>query len=194
MRLPPGWDSLTAVRTCRPSDWHGDAWRHHAASRQAIDGSGSIRFSGRYNRGYDQFPPEECWEALYLSLGRDIALGELIRHLGEDGKPEFIRLRNRRISKLHLELANVVDCRVVSQLGLDDHHLLDDDEHAYAAGQEIAGAAFRLGYEAILVPSATRLGDNIIVFPGNLLDSSRIAVIESVDPALFVRSRHDRGL
>lgn len=129
-----------------------------------------------------------------MSLGRDIALGELIRHLGEDGKPEFIRLRNRRISKLHLELANVVDCRVVSQLGLDDHHLLDDDEHAYAAGQEIAGAAFRLGYEAILVPSATRLGDNIIVFPGNLLDSSRIAVIESVDPALFVRSRHDRGL
>ncbi|HBY45982.1 MAG TPA: RES family NAD+ phosphorylase [Thermomicrobiales bacterium] len=185
------------IQACRSSEWHGHAWRHHAAAREATNSAGSIKFSGRYNRGHDQFDPAECWEALYLSLGRDIVLGELIKHLGEDGKPQFPRLRNRRISKLYLELANVVDCRDVSSFGLQKHDLSGDDgsgeEQAYLIGHAIAGAAVLLGHEAMLVPSATLLGDNVIVFPANPRHSSRIAVIESVDPVLYVKSRHSNG-
>lgn len=178
------------IRTCQSSEWRGDAWRHHAASRTATESAGSIKFSGRYNRGHDQFAPEECWEALYLSLGRDIALGELIRHLGEDRAPTFVRLKNRRLSKLYLELANVVDCRSASSLGIQEDDLLGDSDAAYSIGQAIGGSAALLGYEAILVPSATRLGHNIIVFPMNVRHSSLVTVIESIDPALFVESRH----
>ncbi len=38
----------------------------------------------------------------------------------------------------------------------------------------------------MLVPSATLLGDNLIVFNRNLDESSRMTVVESVDPRLYV--------
>lgn len=151
-------------------------------------------YSGRYNRGHDQFDPSECWETLYLSLGRDIVLGELIRHLGMDGKIAVHNLRSRRISRLRLDLSNVIDCSDLDRMGINMIDLFPDDDAledaAYNLGQDIGSAAFILGYEAMLIPSATRLGTNRIVFPANLRPGSRIQVIDSVDPALYVPARH----
>ncbi len=42
----------------------------------------------------------------------------------------------------------------------------------------------------MLVPSATLLGDNLIVFDRNLDELSRITVVESVDPRLYVDRPH----
>jgi hypothetical protein len=41
--------------------------------------------------------------------------------------------------------------------------------------------------EGLLVRSATRLGDNLILFPDNLRAGSRIEVVPSRDPRLFVQ-------
>lgn len=194
VEISSGWDSLRAVGACPSIKWHGDAWRHHAASRQATSSLGSLMYSGRYHRGKDQFDPSECWEALYLSLGRDIVLGELIRHLGMDGKIAVHNLRSRRISRLRLDLSNVIDCSDVVRMGIRMIDLFPEDEAledaAYDLGQDIGSAAFILGYEAMLIPSATRLGTNLIVFPANLRPDSHIQIIDSVDPALYVPARH----
>jgi hypothetical protein len=57
----------------------------------------------------------------------------------------------------------------------------------YEATQAIGAAAFADGLEGLLVPSATRLGDNLILFPDNLRAGSRIEVVSSRDPRLYVQ-------
>ncbi len=37
-----------------------------------------------------------------------------------------------------------------------------------------------------LVPSATRLGDNLVLFPRQLRPDSRVSVVSSRDPQLYV--------
>ena len=56
----------------------------------------------------------------------------------------------------------------------------------YEATQALGAAANSRGFEGLLVPSATRLGNNLIVFSQNLLADSRIAVVSSRDPRLYV--------
>jgi hypothetical protein len=56
----------------------------------------------------------------------------------------------------------------------------------YETTQALGAAANSRGLEGLLVPSATRLGDNLIVFPHNLRSESRIDVVSSRDPRLYV--------
>lgn len=60
-------------------------------------------------------------------------------------------------------------------------------ETDYRIPQELAAASIARGAEAVLVPSATRLGDNLILFPSNIKPTSRIDVVNSRDPMLYVR-------
>jgi hypothetical protein len=46
-----------------------------------------------------------------------------------------------------------------------------------------------MSVEGILVPSATLLGDNLILLPQNFLPITQIEVISSRDPRLFVTGR-----
>jgi len=83
------------------------------------------------------------------------------------------RIRNYRLSELQVTLAAVLDCRDLSALGLTRKALLGE---SYALGQELAAAAVARGAEGIIVPSATRWGDNLIVFPHNQRPGSQIVV------------------
>lgn len=69
-------------------------------------------------------------------------------------------------------LSRCLDCRDIDALGLTLETLLDD--LAYDAGHALGLAAVRRGAEGILVLSATRAGDNLILFPDNLQPTSRI--------------------
>ncbi len=44
--------------------------------------------------------------------------------------------------------------------------------------------ALALEAEAVLVPSATRLGDNLVILPDRLRQDSRIEPVGSIDPRL----------
>ena len=50
----------------------------------------------------------------------------------------------------------------------------------------MVAAALKGSLEGLIVPSATRLGDNLILFPENLRASSRIEIVSSRDPRLYV--------
>jgi RES domain-containing protein len=156
-------------------------WRAHWRIYSATDHGGSLRFSGRYNRGSDQFPEDQTWAALYLALSAEVALGEILRHIS----PELLaNLNEYRVSKLEVEMEAVLDCREARALGLHSDDLVHDYE--FAITQELAAAAIARDAEGILVPSATRLGDNLIVFPDCLRAPSRMVVIDSQDPQLYV--------
>ncbi len=182
MTGPAGWDAQTAIAALRPAPWNGQAWRLHRSKYEAIDATGSLRVSGRYNRGLDQFSEAEAWPALYLALRAETALGETIRHV----TPQRLeRLNELRLSELNVELSVVLDCRDSGALGLTAGHLVRD--YDFEVTQELAAAAIAAHSEAILVPSATGLGDNLIVFPSRLHPASRLTVVEDWEPQLYVK-------
>jgi hypothetical protein len=140
-----------------------------------------LLYSGRYQRAPDLFPKAETWPALYLSLAAEISVAEVVRHLSLD---MVTRLNRLRLSQLEVGLSRVVDCRSAARLGLEEGELIQDFD--YSTTQAIGAAAIARGAEAILVPSATGLGDNLVVFPDRLRASSRMSIIGSRDPRLFV--------
>jgi RES domain-containing protein len=178
---PTGWDAHAAIATLNPRRWKGQAWRFHRRHYDALDSAGSLLVSGRYNRGSDQFPEDQTWPALYLALRPETALGEIVRHV----TPELLdKLNDFRMSELEVELEAVLDCRDAAAFGLAADDLIRD--YDFEATQELAAAAIARDAEGILVPSATGLGDNLIVFPAQLRGTSKLAVVESRDPRLYV--------
>ena len=82
-------------------------------------------------------------------------------------------------------LSRVIDCRDLDALQLAADALFHDLD--YRAGQELAAAVRAAGGEGLLIPSASRFPDDIlIVFPDRLEPQSNMAVIEAVDPVLYV--------
>ncbi|MEO6197884.1 MAG: RES domain-containing protein [Dehalococcoidia bacterium] len=182
MAGPTRWDALRALAGYKTRPWRGRVWRAHWRTYSATGHGGSLRFSGRYNRGSDQFPEDQIWPALYLALRAEATLGEIIRHV----TPELLgKLNDFRISELQVELAAVLDCRDAAALGLATDDLIHD--YDFEAAQELAAAAIARNAEGILVPSATGLGDNLIVFPARLRSASRLVIIDSRDPRLYVK-------
>jgi RES domain-containing protein len=93
-----------------------------------------------------------AWPALYTSLDLATALGEIQRNIKLSG------LKDYRVTEIWVQLEHVVDCREMPKT----NRFLDDVD--YSVGQSIAASAISQGAEAILVPSATLLGDNLVIF------------------------------
>jgi len=92
-------------------------------------------------------------------------------------------LADRRLSEIDLTLSAVLDLRDPSMIGLTQGDLIGQD---YTLTQEIALAALERGAEALLVPAASLIGNNLVILVDNLLPTSRVQVIGSVDPRLLI--------
>src|SRR5919199_1962300 len=162
MPVPPSWDAATARKAVAAlpfTAWRGRAWRVHRHRYLATDPAGSLIVSGRYNQGSDDFPPGERWPALYTSTAPDVALAEAWRYID----PDLLDvIKESRRTEIDVDLSLVLDCRNVTALGIAEDVLLDDWNHD--AGHLLGRAVLDRGAEAMLAPSATRLGDNLIVF------------------------------
>lgn len=181
MPAPKGWDAASAVATCPVLEWEGSAWRMHKRRYAADDAGEARKVSGRYNLGLDQFPEEHVFGALYLALAPEICLGEIVRHVEPFG---LVSLNGYRLSELSVRASRVADCRDHASLGLSLEDLMDDFD--LSASRALGEAAFKGGLEGVLVVSATRLGDNLVVFPKNLGSDSRVEAVSSRDPRLYV--------
>ena len=69
-------------------------------------------------------------------------------------------------------------------MGLTIDDLLHDTD--YRLTQQLGAASLALTVEGILVPSATLLGENIVFWTGQMRATSRIVVLSSEDPRLYV--------
>lgn len=181
MPVPLGWTPAAALAARSAEPWRGTAWRFHRRRYAATDATGSGLFSGRYHRGRDAFPERDTWAALYLALSPEICLGEILRHL----TPERLPLLNEyRLTEVSVSRSAVLDCRDPTVLGLTTDDLHHDTN--YSPTQELGAAAVARGVEGLVVSSATRLGDNLVVFPANLRSGSQIVATSSRDPRLYV--------
>lgn len=169
------------IVTCPVSRWRGTVWRAHRRKFPALDPTGARLYTGRFHRASDLFSEHDSWLALYLSLGSEICLGEILRNT----PPELMfELNTYRITEVRVQLSEIIDCREIAARGISLDNLLND--HDYTMSQRLGAAVLATGAEGLLVPSATRLGDNLVVFPTNLRPESVLEVIASRDPVLFV--------
>ncbi|MGH2586197.1 MAG: RES family NAD+ phosphorylase [Dehalococcoidia bacterium] len=164
----------------------GSAWRGHNRRYDATDHGGSLNTTGRYHRGPDQYPAGPVWPALYLSLAPHTAVLEIDRQFSST---TWENRRNYRFTELAVTLSAILDCRDVGTLGLTLDHLCDD--YDWSIPQALAAAARDIHAEGILVPSATRWGDNLIVFPDLRRPSSSFEIVRFHEPQLYRRS-HQR--
>lgn len=182
--MPEGWDAAAALAARPVFGWEGRLWRMHKRRYRAEDPGGARLVSGRYNRGLDRFPEDEVFPALYLATAPEVCLGEIYRHITPELLPS---LNDFRLSELRAEIQRVADCREPSVLGLAPEDLSHDTDYRATQALGAAAGGDGDGVEGLLVPSATGLGDNLILFPQNLLSGSRVRAVSSRDPRLYVR-------
>jgi len=243
--LPSGWSAATAIDkarrggSCKNISWSGHAWRNHSSRFPAESYGGSLRNTGRFHRGRDFFPEDQCWPVLYLSLDGHISNGEFLRHffpsippalghaasqavmdnlatllnstpplpidqitqqlamivgqaVANKANDELSSIKNRVLSEVIADLPDVLDCTNVIALGLNPPGVnppdLYDDAPHYETSHALAYEVRSRGYDAMLIPSATGYGNNLIVFPDNLTppshdnrtDPSRIRAINTL--------------
>jgi RES domain-containing protein len=155
--------------------WSGRFWRCHHRSRAALNAEGSLAGTGgRFNVGVDSDikPP---FRALYASVESAAALLEVVRHLGyhASDRRAVVALNDiamRVLTQIDIDLQRVFDWRSEQNLR----------EVSYRESQQMAAAAFKEGAEAILVPSATGIDANLVIFVDNLHDGSRIEVVRQI--------------
>ena len=167
--------------------WEGRAWRLHAARYAPADPGGSYRVSGRYNRGRDFFEEDEVFPALYLATAPEVSLGEKQRHLTKGNLP---RMRKQVLSEFRIRLHTVYDLSNPEEFGLDSKDLTEDRD--YSLPQNLAMVLRERGAEAFLVPSATLLGTNLVVFPDRLRGESGLEILDSRPTRLYVEETGER--
>src|SRR4051794_17546588 len=181
MRGGPGWSADGALDAVLPAPWTGDTWRNHGRRYQATDPGDTRIVSGRYHRAPDLFPAGRCWPALYVSLTDGGAIAELTRRLEPTN---LAGLNNRRLTRMRVALSIVIDLRDPSVIGLATSDLVD--EYDYSVTQAIAEAAVQRRIEGLLVPAASLLAGNLVVFVDNLTSSSTLEPLDWIDPKLYV--------
>jgi RES domain-containing protein len=171
---------LEAMKTCQGSAWSGIGYRsaspRYASGPDLISGIGSRRYGARWN-------PKGAFAAIYVSLDLETAMLETIAYHRYYGIPVHQALP-RTFVALELELGAILrmdDAGVQSRLGLTVDQLRGDWRKLQDAGQEavtqaVGRAAWTLGLEGLMVPSAWRVdGVNLVVFPDFvLLDRMKI--------------------
>lgn len=165
--------------------WKGLAYRcaglEYASANKLISGEGTRQYGARW-----MAPGVE--RVVHLSTAETTALREnrnhFVRYGLDSAKPE-----PRVLVAVELRVTNLLDLFRFDalQTGLTVERMLEEDwEGLNDRGEEslsqvLGRAAFDLGCEAILTPSArVRRGRNLVVFPENLAPESRFEIAHEV--------------
>jgi hypothetical protein len=143
----------------------------------------SVRTMRRWRAGMYLQTETRGWlaavDALYLALSPQTCIAEIVRQFTPATWPP----RQIRFTELHVELTAVIDCRAPSPAGLALNDLCDDTD--WSVPRSLVAAARARQAEALLVPSATRWGANLIVFPDLLREGAVLRPVSHVDPRLY---------
>lgn len=112
---------------------------------------------------------------MYTALDVETVDRELARSLARAGMPPA-SARPRTLATIRVRLTRVLDLTdraMMQRLGVTREEILAEDP---ALPRAIGDAAHRLGYEAVLAPSATGSGRVLAVFLDNLAPGSGVEV------------------
>jgi RES domain-containing protein len=167
---------LDAVDAAPRKTFKGDVWRVARQGRDALNGS---RIPARWNPG--------TFDALYTSLAANTALSEIYFHLAR--QPVF---PSKLQSSLHRIAVDVSELLLLNTL--DELSRLDVDSSGYngldyTRTQDIADAAYFLGFHGLIAPSARASGLNLILFVDKIdLGALSVAATEPVDWPVWRKS------
>lgn len=94
----PAWDVTAAISPCKILPWSDVVWRSHSARWPAENTDGSLRVSGRFNRGLAIHDRHDAWPVLSMSLSKAIALGVRVRHTSPGALSHLFRLLHQPIA------------------------------------------------------------------------------------------------
>jgi RES domain-containing protein len=161
-----------AIAGQNPTQVAGTWHRHLPAKYVASAMQGRLAYS-RWGRN-NSFP------VLYLGQPTDSVIVEAYRHLVDpivDRAADFTdTLTPRMLVTAEVLVTNILDMRTATarmELGLSLEQMQSDtnDRDAYAACQEVAGAAHQQGFHGLIAPAATKQGDTLVLFTNRLPDS-----------------------
>lgn len=180
----------------------GHVYRTIARRYPADNFEGYLRAAGRLNEIGDG-------PIGYFSTSEVTSLAEVIRHIhvrhaladitALEEMPSVVDqyldgyLNTRRIVEFEVLLVDVLDVRDLAAVGIKPEEFFQTPPGGWDAGgfisQQLGREVRRRGHEALLVPSASGLGDNLIVFPGNLHPGSMLKPGPHRDPSLYTRGQ-----
>lgn len=154
---------LDIIESLPTRPWQGRAWRHmfNDYGPERINTAGA-----RWN------PPGVG--AIYVALERDTAVAEG-DHLIEV-QPRRI-FRRRVLYELSIDVGEVVDLTDPAALAATGLTMADVGSDDHTACRRVGGAIAWLGRGGILVPSARRAGDNMVILigPGGEAEIERVS-------------------
>lgn len=153
-------DRLSAV------PFSGVGFRHVAPHVDCRSAEGARQFGGRWN-------PPNSFPVLYIALSIESVAAEFLRMAARNARPpgDFLP---RDVCTLEIELERVLDLRTPQALrtvGLDPARI---HGHNLVPSQQVGDAAHKLAFEGILAPSATGVGETLVVFELKLRKGSRV--------------------
>jgi hypothetical protein len=173
---------LDALEVRSSEAFSGETWRLTVKGRDPLRGSTA---NGRWS------PPAE-FEVLYTSLARSGALAEIGYRLSlEPVWPSRLEHELHRITVKTQNSLRFADLSSLSVLGVDIRRYASFD---YAATQSIAAAAFFLGFDGLIVPSARSAELNLVLFTEKLDvgEPLKLEASEAVDWSAW-QSQQRRG-
>ena len=136
---------------------------------QVLDTRGSFKHGGRYN-------PTGEFGALYISDSEKLCKAEVEKRI------KLTCVDSQAIRKIKVSLTKVLDLTKsgnLKKLGVTKQDLIQDrNEGGWTLPRNIARLAYKSGYEAILTPSATSKGNNLVIF-GKHIDTARIKIVST---------------
>lgn len=158
----------------------GEYHRYTGARRDPLSGAGARAHGGRWN-------PRDICATIYLATPREACAGEARRAAQALATTPEVMLQAPFL--LHTVLATdiaVLDLAgpdALERVGLTITDLTDDD---WTACQSVGHAAWFLGFQGILAPSASGTGVVLAAFEGRLgLDQLTVARSEPFTPDLY---------
>jgi RES domain-containing protein len=158
-RRPRDATLIDALEAAPPIAFEGTVWRMVRAGRDVLQGSS---YGGRWDDG--------TFDVLYTSQKADGAIAEMHFHVSR-GQPVIPSKITYRLYELHVAMPRVLkfaDLAALAALGVDTsrYGALSYVERAqeYPRPQEIAEAAYFVGFDGLIVPNARFDCPNVIVF------------------------------
>lgn len=152
--------------------WSGRTYRHTTPRRDPLSGAGARLNGGRWN-------PKDLFAALYLASPVATCMGEIDRIAASQGVPTEVLLQAPRVlHEIDVSIANVLDLTSVvnrTAARLTDADISDSD---WTLCQQVGHAAWFLGHQGILAPSASGQGYVITLFEGRI-DPGQVVLASS---------------
>ena len=167
---------LDAIDRLARTTFEGQVWRVVREARDVLQAS---RVGARWDPG--------TFDVLYTSLDRDGALDEVYFHLSRQPVFPSVPFQLHRIRASAGKILRLDQMELLRQLGVD---VSNYDSLNYLRTQAIADAAFFLGFDGLIVPSARSQSQNLVLFADRIeVTGTEVEHSEPVDWKAWRRNR-----